>query len=95
MVVSTLCFKIKAKRCQPNRGPQYQIQSLPSDVKSVFRSSLSAAFDNFHAESSDVNLTWNSFKEALQDATKSLPEAPRRVEADWVTDELKNLSKKK
>ena len=85
--VSTLCFKIKAKRCQPKRGPQHQIQSLPSDVKSLFRS---AAFDNFHAESSDVNLTWNSFKEALQHATKSLPEPPRKVEAGWVTDEMKN-----
>ena len=70
LVVSTLSFKIKVKRCQPKRGPLHQTQSLPSDVKSVFRSSLSVAFDNFHAESSDVNSTWNSFKEALQDATK-------------------------
>ena len=63
MVVSTLCFKIKAKRYQPKRGPQHQTQSLPSDVKSVFRSSLSDCCSVFTSWSTHQHLLWQAGRE--------------------------------
>ena len=38
---------------------------------------------------------WSSFKVALQNASAQLPFFPRQKEADWITDEVKNLSRKK
>lgn len=69
-------------KVKPKRRPQCRSQFLPSDVKSAFRSLLSATLSDLDAESSEVNSMWESFKETLKDAGKSLPEAPRRVEAD-------------
>ena len=42
-----------------------------------------------------MNLVWNFSKESLQDAGRSLPVVPRRVEVDWMSNELRNLSRKK
>ena len=38
---------------------------------------------------------WISFKNAVQVASDHLPPLPRRKEVDWITDEVRNLSKKK
>ena len=43
----------------------------------------------------DANDVWSSFKVALQDASGQLPFLPRQKEADWITDEVKNFSRKK
>ena len=38
---------------------------------------------------------WLAFKAAIHEAHETLPELPRKQEADLVSDELRNLSKKK
>ena len=95
LVVSSSRFKIKAKRHKPMRNTRPQTQSLSSDVVSSYKSVLLEAFDRVPQEMSDVENTWNLLKDSLQKACECLPEKPARVEADWMTDEVRNLSRKK
>ena len=93
LVVSSLRFKIKAKRCHP-RVPIRQCTDLPSSIKSIFLSTLSGTFGNVDLQD-DVDSVWYAFKSAIHEANKTLPILPRRSDGDWVTDELRNLSRKK
>ena len=95
LVVSSLRFKIKAKCHKPMRNTRPQTQSLSSDVVSSYKSVLLEAFDRVPQEMSDVENTWILLKDSLQEACECLPEKPARVEADWMTDEVRNLSRKK
>ena len=45
-------------------------------------------------QQSDAEQMWQAFISAMHKAYESLPELPRRCEADWVTEELRSLSKK-
>ena len=38
---------------------------------------------------------WSSFKVAIQKASHNLPPLPRKKEVGWITDEVRNLSRKK
>lgn len=50
---------------------------VPAPTQSLSSGTKSAAFDSFNAKSSDANATWITSQEALQDAGKCLPKAPR------------------
>ena len=93
LVVSTLRFKIKTRRRQVIASRR-QTTNLSADLKSQFRSHLS---DSFMKSPPDVSIesSWSSFKSAIEDACSTLPEVPSARDPDWVTDELRNLSKKK
>ena len=100
LVVSTFRLKIKAKRRRCLHPPPRQSKHLPSDSVSAFRTSLADAYDNYHVTSSSrsphsVEKKWSSFKTALQEASNNLPQLPKKKEADWITDEVRNLSNKK
>lgn len=41
-----------------------------------------------------VEFLWCYFKSAIRKAGEVLPEKSKRQERDWVTDELRNLSKR-
>ena len=47
------------------------------------------------SQNSVVEPVWLAFKDAIHEAHRSLPKLPRKQEADWVSDELRNLSQKK
>ena len=100
LVVSTFRLKIKAKRRRCLHPPPRQSKHLPSDSVSAFRTSLTDAYDNYHVTSSSrsphsAEKKWSSFKTALQEASNNLPQLPKKKEADWITDEVRNLSNKK
>ena len=61
---------------------------------SAFRASLADAYVNHVAVSNPcIEDEWASFKSAIQEASDNLPPLPKK-EADWITDEVKNLSRK-
>ena len=76
-------------------APRCQTQSVSDDVKYAFQSLLAEGFVRGDQEEADVKTTWNNFREALKEASETLPEMPKRHEVDWVNDELRSLSKKK
>ncbi|MDA8001968.1 MAG: reverse transcriptase domain-containing protein [Alphaproteobacteria bacterium] len=93
LVVSSLRFKIKVKRRQTS-NPRYQTTNVPLSCKASYRSTLSEAFDQTD-QSSSMNSLWDIFKSSIYKACESLPPAPKSSDPDWVTDEVRNLSKKK
>ena len=101
LVVSTLRFKIKAKRHQCHQFSPLQTKQLPREVVASFRASLADAYNSYHTSHSnsshppDAADVWISFKTAAQDASDHLLPLPRKKEVDWITDEVRNLSKKK
>ena len=42
-----------------------------------------------------IESSWSSFKSVIEEACSTLPEVSPACDPDWVTDELRNLSKKK
>ncbi|MDA8003247.1 MAG: endonuclease/exonuclease/phosphatase family protein, partial [Alphaproteobacteria bacterium] len=97
LVISTLRFKIKAKRRQCHHPPPRQTKCLPKDIVSAFRTSLAVACESHHTtpnspspSPSDVADKWTAFKAVFQDACGQLPSLPRKKEVDWITDEVKN-----
>ena len=91
LVLSTLRFKIKAKRRQTS-ATRYQTTNLPSSYRVCYQSALT---DSFNDQLSTVASLWDTFKTSIQKACESLPPAPRSSDPDWVTDEVRNLSRKK
>ena len=55
---------------------------------------LAEAYDKFD-QTSAMNAHWDSFKSSIQKACESRPPAPRISDSDWITDEVRNLSRKK
>ena len=94
LVISTLKFKIKAKRHHLSSAPRRLTCNPPDSAREVFKETLSAAFCS-DATECGVEETWVAFRDAMERAYETLPELPSRVEADWVTDELRNLTRKK
>ena len=93
LVVSSLHFKIKAKRRQRS-NMRYQTTNVPLSCKASYRSILSEAFIQSD-QTSSVNSLWDTFKSSIHKACESLPPSPRTNDPDWITDEVHNLSKKK
>ena len=93
LVVSTLRFKIKTKRRQ-STVPHRQTTNLHADIKSDFRTHLSAVFSHIFNDTS-IESSWSAFKSAINSACTVLPEVLSSHDPDWVTDELRNLSQKK
>lgn len=56
LVVSTLRFKVKAKRCQCQYSPLHQTKCLPQDVVFSFHTSLADAYDNHHTSPSTPSI---------------------------------------
>ena len=93
LVVSTLCFKIKAKRRHTGTS-HYQTTNISTSHQAGYQSVLAKSFDKFD-QSSSINAQWNSFKLSIQKACKSLLPAPRGGDPDSITNEVCNLSKEK
>ena len=66
---------------------------LPSAIHDSFQPILSASYDP--ELPTGVDSSWEAFRTAGCAATKTLPIAPSKPEADWMTDELLSLSKNK
>ena len=92
LVVSTFRFKIKSKRHQTNL-PHRIVSGLSSSTKASFQSILSPPLSPVFQ--GDVDMSWEAFRTAVRTANETLPTAPLKREAEWVTDELRGLSKKK
>ena len=96
LVISTIRFKIQTKRLHCKTSSHIQTQDLPRDVVMSFQSTLLDAHSTIHHTASPgVESIWTSFKDTIAAACNKLPRAPKRQEDDWVTDEVRNLSKKK
>ena len=93
LVMSTLHFKIKVKRRQ-SRSLRYQTTNLPASSKASYQSVLAETFDNSD-QNSTLNSVWDSFKFSILKACESQPPAPKIGDPDWITDEVRNLSRKK
>ena len=91
LVLSTLCFKIKAK-CRQTSATRYQTTNLPYPYLVSYQSALAESL-NDHL--STVTSPWDTFKTSIQKTCESLPPAPRTSDPDWVTDKVRNLSCKK
>ena len=72
----------------------YQTTNIPLSCKASYRSILSEAFIQSD-QTSSVNSLWNTFKSSIHKACESLPPSTRTSDPDWITDEVRNLSKKK
>ena len=92
-LVPTLHFKIKVKRRQ-SRSLHYQTTNLPSSCKASYQSVLAETFDNSD-QTSTLNSVWDILKFSILKACESLPPAPKISDPDWITDEVRNLSRKK
>ena len=79
-LVSTLHFKIKAKRKQ-TMSLRYQTTNLPSSYKASYRSVLAETFEKSD-QTSTLNSVWDTFKFSIQKAYKSLPPAPKISDPD-------------
>ena len=100
LVVSTFRFNIKTKRHQCHHPPLRQVKYLSSDTVSSYRTSLAEAYDRHHTtlknpSPANTEDEWSSFKISIQNASCNLPPAPRKKEVDWITDEVRSLSRKK
>ena len=96
LVISTIRFKIQTKRLHCKTSSHIQTQDLPRDVMMSFQSTLLDANSTIHHTAfPGVESIWTSFKDTIGAACNKLPRAPKRQEDDWVTDEVRNLSKKK
>ena len=93
LVISSLRFKIKAKRRQA-RTLRYETMNVPSSCKASYQSVLSETLNNSD-QSSLVNPLWNNFKSSIHKACESLPPSQQHSDPDWITDEVCNLSRKK
>ena len=86
LVVSSLHFKIKAKRQQAGKR-YFQTTNLSDEC----RAALANAFQKCDLSSSSSS-QWASFMSSTQEACQLLPVTPRSIDPNWVTE---NLSEKK
>ena len=93
LIVSTLRFKIKAKRRHTGTS-RYQTTNISTSYQAGYQSILAESFDKCD-QTSSVNAQWDSFKSSIQKACKSLPPAPTSSDPDWITNEVRDLSRKK
>ena len=91
LVVSTLRFKIKAKRRQAS-SLRHQTTNLPSASQARYQSVLAESFST--SDQSSASTAWDSFKSSIQKACETLPPASYTTDPDWVTNEVRNLSRK-
>ena len=94
LVISSLKFKIKAKRQHPSLTPRRLSCNPPDSARESFKETLSAAYC-CDGMGNGVEETWVAFRDAMGRAYEALPEVPPRVEAGWVTDEHRSLTRKK
>ena len=95
LVISTIRFKIKAKRVQNTGLMKRQVSGLPLEMRIGFKVALAAALPSQPTEEEDAEKVWGTLKSALSEAQDTLPKLPQRREKEWVTEELRNLARKK
>ena len=95
LVISTIHFKIKAKRVQNTGLMKRQVSGLPLEMRIGFKVALAAALPSQPTEEEDAEKVWGTLKSALSEAQDTLPKLPQRQEKEWVTEELRNLARKK
>ena len=95
LVISTIRFKIKAKRVQNTGLMKRQVSGLPLEMRIGFKVTLAAALPSQPTEEEDAEKVWGTLKSALSEAQDTLPKLPQRQEKEWVAEELRNLARKK
>ena len=95
LVISTIRFKIKAKRVQNTGLMKRQVSGLPLEMRIGFKVALAAALPSQPTEEEDAEKVWGTLKSALSEAQDTLPKLLQRREKEWVTEELRNLARKK
>ena len=80
LVISSLRFKIKAKRRQA-RTLHYETMNVPSSCKASYQSILSETLNNSD-QSSLINSLWNNFKLSIHKACESLPPSQQHSDPD-------------
>ena len=97
LVVSKVRFELKVKRRQSQLNPRHQtnIKLLKRKEIQEYQQVLGEACNKVNGERRCVESLWQELQSAVNSAQKTLPMAPDKSEADWVTEELKELSKKK
>ena len=93
LVVSTIRFKIKkGETCVQNKGP---MKRYTLEMRIRFKVALAAAVPSQPTEEEDAKKVWGTFKSALSEAQDTLNKLPQRREKEWVTEEVRNLARKK
>ena len=95
LVISKVRLKLKAKRRRMQMEPRYQVdpRCLEDQQVEEFRKVLAGELE---AEpKGDVEEDWCTFADSLKKAQCCLPLAPEKEEGDWVTDEVREVSRKK
>ena len=95
LVVSKLRLKLKVKRKTLQPFVKYQLNPcllMPEQVD-TFRKVLTEELKQ--DPTGEVEKDWNTFKDSLHKAQSCLPTVPLKEEKDWVTDEVREMSRKK
>lgn len=95
LVISKVRLKLKAKRRRVQREPTYQVDPhcLEDQQVEEFRRVLAGELEA--NPTGDVEEDWCTFKDSLKKAQCCLPLAIENEESDWVTDEVREVSRKK
>jgi len=95
LVVSKIRLKLKAKRRIGQKLLKYQLNPrlLEAEQIAAFRKVLNDELNTNPV--GEVEPDWSTFKMSLHKAQSSLPTVPLAVEKDWVTEEVRVMSKKK
>ena len=92
LVVSTLRYKIRAKRRQPKHGPRCQTRNLISDSVRAYESTLYSSLHHIQQgeeqPDDEVEHIWSMFKSAIREVSQSLPVLPNKQPVEWMMEEL-------
>ena len=88
-------LKLKAKRRRSQQEPRHQTDRRLLEEHQVqgFASVLEEALES--CTTTTVEQSWREFKDAINEAQKSLPLGPEKEENDWVTEKVREVSRMK
>ena len=95
LVVSKIRLKLKARRRRSQHVPRYQADKRYLNDAEVAEFQKALAESLATAPNGDVSKDWVTFKEGLESAQSCLPLVAEGVNEDWVTDEVREVPKKK
>ena len=88
-------LKLKAKRRLAQWKLRHQTDMTKLEEKEVEEFRRVFAEELGAGPADGVEEVWSTFKEALKEAQSCLPHAIEREEKNWVTEEVREVSKKK
>ena len=94
MNLSSLPCALRSKQRGNKQEPWAMKPSMSHLMKASYQSVLSETLNNSD-QISLVNSLWNNFKSSIHKACELLPPSQQHSDPDWITDEVRNLSRKK